>query len=189
VLRNLGTNTATFAFTLSPASNYYSTLDYQFAMTTTLPCNNGAGTTIVGPAVSYSNGYLLINCAYTQSIEGNNYTFSLLIDQFYWCSTCFIQANIPAIGMNAKLTYDSSYGLYSLQSALTVVVAIFALALMVLSLLSERMIGVECIQTFQTVLYAMTMMYVCPSSLAALENLTYVNGYNYLFGTNYARLY
>ena len=41
---------------------------------------------------------------------------------------------------------------------LVIAISVYAVILMFLSTISERMIGVECIQTFQTVLYAMTVM-------------------------------
>jgi len=80
------------------------------------------------------------------------------MDNFYYLNNSYLYATIPALGMNAKLTYDSNYGMNNFANILVIAISVYAVILMFLSTISERMIGVECIQTFQTVLYAMTVM-------------------------------
>ena len=60
---------------------------------------------------------------------------------------------------------------------------------MLLTLVTERMIGVELIHTLQTVLFSMAYMETCPATLAPLQSLTYANGYNRMIPRDYARLY
>lgn len=99
------------------------------------------------------------------------------MDGFKFLNNSYLYATIPAVGMNAKLTYDNNYGLNNIQNILVILVSVYAVFLLFLSTISERMIGVECIQTFQTVLYAMTVMYISPSSIAPLQNLKYIKIY------------
>jgi hypothetical protein len=55
--------------------------------------------------VSYSDGLLKVVFDYNQTIEGNNYYFTLSLDPEYF-SDVQLTTIIPASGMNAKLTYD-----------------------------------------------------------------------------------
>lgn len=80
------------------------------------------------------------------------------MDGFEFLSNSYLYAMIPALGMNAKLTLDSNYGMSNIASVLVIIISVYAVILMFVTTISERMIGVECIQTFQTVLYAMTVM-------------------------------
>ena len=93
------------------------------------------------------------------------------LDTSYWANNSYILLTLPASGENAKLTYDSNYGASKAERALVIMISILTILILFASSITERMIGVECIQTFQTVLYAMTMMAVCPSSIAPLQNL------------------
>lgn len=95
------------------------------------------------------------------------------MDTFYYLNNSYLYATIPALGMNAKLTFDRNYGMNNIANILVIAISVYAVILMFISTISERMIGVECIQTFQTVLYAMTVMYISPSSIAPLQNLRY----------------
>jgi len=104
-------------------------------------------------------------------MEGNTYNFTLQMDSFYYMNNSYLYATIPALGLNAKLTYDSNYRMNNIAKILVITISVYALILMFITTISERMIGVECIQTFQTVLYAMTVMKVSPSSIAALQSL------------------
>lgn len=54
---------------------------------------------------------------------------------------------------------------------------------------SERMIGIEMIQTIQTVLFTQSVMKTIPSSFSPLEMLRYASGFNELGKINYARTY
>jgi hypothetical protein len=80
------------------------------------------------------------------------------MDNFYYINNSYLYATIPALGMNAKLTYDNNYRMNKIADILVIAISVYAIILMFISTVSERMIGVECIQTFQTVLYAMTVM-------------------------------
>jgi hypothetical protein len=51
------------------------------------------------------------------------------------------------------------------------------------------MIGVEMIQTLQTVLYTQTAMKTTPSSFSPLQMLRYASGYNEIEGIDHARTY
>lgn len=91
--------------------------------------------------------------------------------------------------MNAKLTYDSNNSVnYPLE---VVVIVLDALAVLVLfiSCISERMIGIEMIQTIQTVLYTQAVMKTTPSSLSPLQKLRYSSGFNELSGIDSSRTY
>ena len=70
-----------------------------------------------------------------------------------------------------------------------IILDVLAIAVMLVSIISEKMIGVELIQTLQTVLFAMAVMGNIPSSLSPLENLQYSNGFNNVQGTDNTRTY
>ena len=72
--------------------------------------------------------------------------------------------------MNAQLTYDTHYSsIYPLSIAI-IALDVIAIVVMFSSILSERMIGVELIQTLQSVLFAMAVLKTVPSTLSPLEN-------------------
>ncbi len=102
VLRDLDSNTATFAISLSPQNEHYKSLDYLFNYKTDLPCGSGS-------SVYYDGTYLMLTCPYTQSIEGNSYSLSVQLDTSYWANNSYILVTLPAKGQNAKLTYDNNY--------------------------------------------------------------------------------
>ena len=64
------------------------------------------------------------------------------MDNGYFTSTSFVSASLPASGMNAKLTYDSTTHLYSFKKGLVIAVSILAVILLFPPMVSERMIGV-----------------------------------------------
>lgn len=101
-----------------------------------MPCING------GPSLSHDGTYLLIYCEYNQSIEGNTFNFTLQMDTFYYLNSSHLYATIPALGMNAKLTYDNNYGMNNIQNILVMLVSILAILILFISTISERMIGV-----------------------------------------------
>ena len=80
------------------------------------------------------------------------------MDQRYFTSKSFLTATLPASGMNAKLTYDSDTDLYWYKDVLVIIVAALAFAIALASMVTERMIGVELIQTVQLVYFTMTIM-------------------------------
>jgi uncharacterized Tic20 family protein len=91
--------------------------------------------------------------------------------------------------MNAKLTFDANYSLNFPLSMLVIVLDVIAIIIFIISCITERMIGVEMLQTLQSVLYTMAFMKTCPSTFAPLQNLRYTNGYNEAAGIDPARRY
>ena len=134
-----------------------------------MPCS----TSMIVKYDSEDSDYILFDCPYTEAVEGNTYSMTLQMDQKYFTSTSYLTASLPASGMNAKLTYDSTNGGNKVKGILVIVAVGLALLVLILSTASERMIGVEQIQTFQLVLYTMAVMKTCPSTLAPLQKLTY----------------
>ncbi len=70
-----------------------------------------------------------------------------------------------------------------------IVLDVIAIIVMFATCVSERMIGIEMIQTIQTVLYTQSVMKTTPSSLSPLQMLRYASGYNEAQGIDYTRTY
>lgn len=100
-----------------------------------------------------------------------------------------LNVQIPASGMNAKLTYDSANSVNYPFEIIVIVLDVLAIIIMFASCISERMIGIEMIQTLQTVLYTQAVMKTTPSSLSPLQMLRYASGYNEIQGIDYDRTY
>ena len=101
-----------------------------------------------------------------------------------------VSATIPASGMNAKLTYDELNESNFPLEVIVIILDVLALAVLLVSAgISERMIGIECVQVLQSVLFLQATMPTTPSSLAPLQKLQYSSGYNGVFGTDYSRTY
>jgi uncharacterized membrane protein len=80
--------------------------------------------------------------------------------------------------MNAKLTYDRYNNVNHPLEIVVVFLDCLAIITLFISCISERMIGIEMIQTLQTVLYTQTAMRTTPSSFSPLQMLRYSSGYN-----------
>lgn len=80
--------------------------------------------------------------------------------------------------MNGKLTYDTLNQINSPFEIIVIILDVLAVIVLFASCVSERMIGIEMIQTIQTVLYAQAVMKTTPSSLTPLQMLRYSSGYN-----------
>lgn len=81
--------------------------------------------------------------------------------------------------MNAKLTYDTANDSNYPLEVIVIILDVLALAVLLLSAgISERMIGIECVQVLQSVLFLQTAMPTTPSTLAPLQQLRYSSGYN-----------
>ena len=91
--------------------------------------------------------------------------------------------------MNAKLTYDSNTSIYEPLGIVVAVLAVLAFIVLGASALSERMIGIEMIQTLQSCLFVQMIVKTMPSTLAPLQNLQYSNGYNDMMGDDPARTF
>ena len=92
--------------------------------------------------------------------------------------------------MNAKLTYDEhNDSNFPLEVIIIILDVIALIALLISAGISERMIGMECIQVLQTVLFLQTTMSTTPSTLAPLQKLEYASGFNDVFGINFSRTY
>lgn len=100
-----------------------------------------------------------------------------------------LNVQIPASGMNAKLTYDANNTINYPMEVIVIVLDVLAIVVMFASCVSERMIGIEMIQTIQTVLYAQAVMKTTPSSLSPLQMLRYASGYNEIQGIDYDRTF
>ena len=105
-------------------------------LTTDMPCTTSGITTKI------DRNYLVFECPYTQTVEGNTYSLSLQMDQRYFTSSSYLSATLPASGMNAKLTYDSNTSLYTFENILVMIVAVVSVLFALISVISERMIGV-----------------------------------------------
>ena len=122
-------NAVEIALKLQPPNTVYKTLNWAINVITDLPCVNGADI--------YHNGeHLIVNCIYSQALEGNTYNFSLQMDNYYYLNNSYLYATVPALGMNAKLTYDSNYGMNNIQNILVIVVSVYAVVLMFVSTIS-----------------------------------------------------
>lgn len=91
--------------------------------------------------------------------------------------------------MNTKLTYDANNSINVPMEIIVIILDVLAIVIMFASCVSERMIGIEMIQTIQTVLYAQAVMKTTPSSLSPLQMLRYASGYNEAQGIDYDRTY
>lgn len=89
-----------------------------------------------------------------------------------------LSVSIPASGMNAKLTYDANNTVNKPLEIIVIILDVLAIIVMFASCVSERMIGIEMIQTIQTLLYTQSVMKTTPSSLSPLQMLRYSSGYN-----------
>jgi hypothetical protein len=125
---------------------------------------------------------------YNSTIEGNTYDFTLTLDPNYVYNTT-LTVVIPASGMNAKLTYDKYNSLNHPLEIIVIVLVCFALIAMFCSCITERMIGIEMIQTIQTVLFSQAAMKSTPSSFSPLQMLRYASGFNEVEGIDHARTY
>ena len=181
VQRVLSANQALFAIDLQPYYSDYLFMDFGGFVSTNLPCDS--------KQLSYLNNLLMFNCWYPSTIEGNTYTLNLTLDSKFFTNGSKISITLPASGMNAKLTYDSNYALNSPLSLMVIVLDVIAIIVFFVSAVTERMIGVEMLQTLQSVLYSMALMKTCPSTLSALQNLRYSNGYNEPTGIDPVRRY
>lgn len=150
-------------------------------MTTDVP-NTGYKTT-------YSdNGLVTILYNYNQTIQGNTYSVKITLDPNYFHNT-ILSTSIPASAMNAKLTYDSYNQINYPMKIVVIILDCVAIIVMFLSCVSERMIGIEMIQTIQIVLFTQTVMKTTPSSFIPLQMLRYASGYNEVAGIDYTRTY
>jgi cysteine-rich repeat protein len=105
VKRILTENAAEFGFSLSPYYSAYSTMNFSSLLTTNMPCTTGK-------SIHMDELFLVFKCPYTESIEGNSYSLSLQMDQRFFTTASYLSATLPASGMNAKLTFDSSMTAY-----------------------------------------------------------------------------
>jgi hypothetical protein len=156
-------------------------MDFGGYISTDLPCDTRK--------VNYINNLLMVYCWYSSTIEGNNYTLNLTLDSKFFTNGSKVSISLPASGMNAKLTYDSNSNLSTPMQYMVILLDAIAIIILFISCVTERMIGVEMIQTLQSVLYSMALMKTCPSTLAPLQYLRYSNGYNEPSGIDPARRY
>ena len=74
--------------------------------------------------------------------------------------------------MNAKLTYDQNNESNFPLEVIIIILDVIAVIVFVVSAgISERMIGLECIQVLQIVLFLQATMHTTPSTLAPLQRL------------------
>lgn len=109
-------------------------MDFGGFTTTNMPCSS--------ILTNYLNNLLIIKCIYTSTIEGNNYTMNLTLDTKFFVNGSKITINLPASGMNAKLTYDSNYKLTPVLDIVIVILDVIAVIALLISCITERMIGV-----------------------------------------------
>jgi hypothetical protein len=53
-----------------------------------------------------------------------------------------MKIKLPAVGMNAKLTYDTNYSMSFPLSVLVIILDVFAIIVLFVTCITERMIGV-----------------------------------------------
>ena len=128
---------------------------------TSMPCSTKNST-------YFTHNYLVFRCPYTRTVEGESFSLSSQLDQRYFTSSSYLTVTLPASGMNAKLTLDTNTALYQFNRPLVYVIVGSALLVALLSVLCERMIGVELVQSVQLVLFGMVVMKVSPSAIAPL---------------------
>lgn len=153
----------------SPSYSQLSLINFKQYLSTNVPYTNMNQT--------FADGVLLLEFDYNRTIEAEFFDLNLTLDpNIFYNSKLSVQ--IPASGMNAKLTYDSNNTVnYPLEIVVYVLDALAVLVLFI-SCISERMIGIEMIQTIQTVLYTQAVMKTTPSSLSPLQKLRYSSGFN-----------
>lgn len=156
-------------------------MNFATYLSTDMPCSK--------VYTKYSGGLLIVSCDYTQTVETYSYTLNLTLDSKFFSNTSKITITLPASGMNAKLTYDNNYKMTYPLEIIVIILDVIAIVVMFITSITERMIGVEMIQTLQSVLYTMALMKTCPSTLEPLQFLRYSNGYNELAGKDYTRVY
>ena len=130
VRRVLDQNKVQIALILSPENTYYTSLNWKINIQSNLSCING------GPEINHDGKYLYVTCDYNDTIEGQTFNFTLQMDNFYYLNNSYLYATIPALGMNAKLTYDSGTGLRNIQSILVMLVSILAVVILFISTIS-----------------------------------------------------
>ena len=108
VERKLDSNKVEFGIGLSTYFTNFNYMMFDTHVTTDLPCISG------GLALRMDRNYLVLECDYSQTIEGNSYSLSLQMDQQYFTSLSYLTATLPASGMNGKLTYDNNTYLYEI---------------------------------------------------------------------------
>ena len=91
--------------------------------------------------------------------------------------------------MNAKLTYDALNTVNRPFEIVVIILDVLAIIVMFVTCISERMIGIEMIQTLPTVLYTQAVMKTTPSSLSPLQMLRYSSGFNEVQGIDYGRTF
>lgn len=91
--------------------------------------------------------------------------------------------------MNAKLTYDSVNNINKPLEIVVIILDVLAWAVVLASCASEKMIGVEMMQTLQMALFSQAVLKTLPSSFTPLQMLRYLSGYNEIQGVNYERTF
>ena len=84
---------------------------------------------------TYEDGMLILDFAYTRTIEGEDFTASFTFDPDIFYNTT-VSVAIPASGMNAKLTYDSNTSLYEPLGIIVIVLDLLAIIVLGASALS-----------------------------------------------------
>ena len=180
VRRVLTGNIMKVGIKIEPKYDQFTQINFKDYFTSDVPSTNYNAT--------YVDGLLILDFEYDRTIEGEDFTALMVLNP-----AIFYNANvavaIPASGMNAQLTYDSYYQAnYPLQ-IIVIVLDVLAVLVLFASVLSERMIGIEMIQTLQSCLFLQMVVKTLPSSLAPLSNLQYSNGYNDIYTDDPARTY
>lgn len=141
VRRTLTANRAVFAIKLSPYYAAYDLINFENVATTDLPCTS--------ISYGYASQVLSITCDYSTTIEGKTYTLTLDLSSKFYSAVRLLQTGVsvtvslPASGMNAKLTYDSSSTRTNQPfQVLLIVLDVLALIVLGVSMASERLIGV-----------------------------------------------
>lgn len=105
---------------------------------------------------------LLATIHYTEDIEGTYQTFILYLNstKYFWSASDWATFHLK--GVNCELTYDSAMWVHNVLKYVYLVMVIFAMIVFIVSIFFEKWIGLELIQTYQSIFFIFSMLQECP---------------------------
>jgi hypothetical protein len=149
-------NTAVLYFTLTPYFTQYTYINYTGLLDSNL-INYGFD-------VQYQQKeqMLLATIRYNEDIEGTYQTFILYLNsaQYFWNSSDWATFHLQ--GVNCELTYDQALWMHNTLKYVYLAEVLIAILVFAASIFFEKWIGLELIQTFQSIFFAFALLQECP---------------------------